>query len=283
MHKSDHSFKLSTVPTYKIYREAESLLSRDVDYIVAEEPFEIRVGLDDSPGEAWVVTMRTPGHDKFLVYGHLWSEGIISKKEDVKNFKLCGPVNEKGNHNTCFVRLDPSAMQRVHDNPRSQSMNSSCGFCGKKSLESLQYSPFKNHKSLVMPYTKVKAAIEDFSNVESVYSKTGGCHACAFVDPNGKVRYFQEDVGRHNALDKLIGQSVIAGEPSLGDGVLILSGRVSYEMVDKAISIGVSSIAAIGAPTSLAIELARSCNLTLIGFVKASGMNIYHLANEEGE
>lgn len=249
---------------------------RLIDQIVVEEPLEIRVGIEAPPGQPWIVTMRTPGYDKELVVGHLFSEGLIEGAGDILQIKSCGTHEGGFQSNTIFVRLPQLILDRIENSKRSQRMNSSCGLCGKDALSSIVKREFRNSTPPLLKMDQLLKVLSTFSEVDSVYKVTGGCHACAWVDDRGHLKYFFEDVGRHNALDKLIGRSLMDGQLDLNSGTLLLSGRVSFEMIEKAVSAKVSTILSVGAPSSLAVDLAKEYNINLFGFGKSQSVNIYH-------
>ncbi len=244
------------------------------DLLAVEEPLEIVLAWRQS--EKWQqkslsVTMRTPGHDEELALGFLFSEGLLLDRPEVQNVRVSPLINK------VFVEVDPIVAERSERLQRHFYTTSSCGVCGKASLEAVQQktryaipeeTPILSQQTLYqLPQTLRKA--------QATFDQTGGLHASGLFDVEGNLRVLREDVGRHNALDKLIGYSLNATDLPLNDKVLLLSGRISFELVQKAVMAGIPFIAAIGAPSSLAVSLAQEHNLTLVGFLRNSHANVY--------
>jgi len=243
------------------------------DEIAVEEPLEIRV-----EGKSVAVVMRTPGHDRELAAGFALTEGIVRDRSDIFEITSCLTSGSKTNNVTNIALTDPGRFDEAKFS-RQLFTSSSCGICGKATIEAAlqQFPPIKSapaidSKTLLELPKKLSAAQETFQ-------RTGGLHACALFNLAGELVLIREDVGRHNALDKLIGQQLLAKELPLGNYILLLSGRVSFEMTQKALAAGIAIIAAISAPTSLAVEFARANNQTLVGFLRGETMNVY--AGEE--
>jgi FdhD protein len=266
---------------------AAGVATTSPDLLAVEEPLEIRLGhfAEGRPvHEAVSVTMRTPGHDEELAVGFLFTEGIICEPGQVAGVRHCvrsGNVARVDLERSCAIDL---ASLRRHSYTAS-----SCGVCGKTSLAAVRVAagvrPMTGHPKIDAGIlTRLPA---DLRSAQAVFERTGGLHAAALFSPNGELRCVREDVGRHNALDKLIGHEFLAGRVPLHDAVLLVSGRASFELVQKAAVAGIPVLAAVGAPSSLAVELARERGLTLIGFVRADRFNVYaggervHLAEEE--
>jgi FdhD protein len=236
------------------------------DQLAAEEPLEIRI-----EGQSVAVVMRTPGHDRELAAGFLLTENLVRSADDIFDITQCGA--DAGEVVNVTLR-NPAAF-----NPAKLTRNvfssSSCGVCSKATIEAVRQSfpaidsacSIHAETVLRMP-TAVRAKQETFN-------QTGGLHACALFDLDGNFQELREDVGRHNALDKLIGHALLEKRLPLYERVLLLSGRVSFEMMQKALAAGIPIIAAISAPTTLAVQFARESNQTLIGFVRGETMNIY--------
>jgi FdhD protein len=246
----------------------------DADVLAVEEPLEIHLSSHDGRrtiSRAVSVTMRTPGHDRELALGFLFSEGIVAAAEQVASVRGCGAAN------VVCVDLRPSVTVDLARLERHFYTTSSCGVCGKASLEAVRVSA--RHR-LVEDRPVVEAGIiqrlpEALRAAQAVFQRTGGLHAAALFDVGGQLLCLREDVGRHNALDKLIGAQFLAGRIPLLEDVLLVSGRVSFELVQKAVVAGIPILAAVGAPSSLAISLARTHGLTVIGFVRQDRFNIY--------
>jgi FdhD protein len=250
------------------------------DHVAIEEPLEIRLnfsqnrGLHSARGEKTVsITMRTPGNDFDLALGFLFTEGIIGSLDDVKEIKHCA------NENIVRLFLKDDAKVNLPKLERHFYTSSSCGVCGKTSIEALMTkNPYSNSISGNLEISQqflyqLPLALE---KAQKVFAHTGGLHASALFDQSGEVTILREDVGRHNALDKAIGACLREGrELPLENLVLLLSGRASFELIQKASMAGISIVAAIGAPSSLAVELAKTLNITLVGFLRAGKMNVY--------
>jgi FdhD protein len=251
------------------------------DEVAIEEPLEIRLNFSKSRGmhksreeKTVSITMRTPGADFDLAFGFLFTEGIIKSLEEVTEIKHCG---NKGNIVRLF--LSEEAEFDLSKLERHFYTSSSCGVCGKTSIEALMtQNPYSDkiqggqEVSQEFLYHLPKALEE----AQKVFAHTGGLHASALFDQKGEVTILREDVGRHNALDKIIGASLREGlELPLKNLVLLLSGRASFELIQKASMAGISIVAAIGAPSSLAIELSQKLNITLVGFLRNGKMNVY--------
>ena len=250
------------------------------DLVVIEEPLEIRIGYGEPDNRVQFtlsVTMRTPGNDEELCLGFLFSEGIIQSKEDVMSIKYCGnqDIAEERN-NVMRVELLPAIKFDSAQFSRNFYTASSCGVCGKASIESLAIIC----KTLSHNNFKINGPIlfelpNKLQMGQTIFEHTGGLHASGFFDEDGNIVMLREDVGRHNALDKLIGAFLLQGMIPLSEGILILSGRVSFDLVQKTIRAGIPIMAAVGAPSSLAVNVAKSYGVTLIGFLKADKYNIY--------
>ena len=249
------------------------------DVVAVEEPLEIRVRFAD--GDAWrtrsvSVTMRTPGDDFELAAGFLFAEGLLSDRRDIQDISYCSG-DEQQEYNLLEVRLTPSASFDAGLLNRNFYMTSSCGVCGKASLDAIEVqgcSPIADG-TLTVPSEVLTGLPEALRAAQPVFEKTGGIHASALFDVEGRLLGLREDVGRHNALDKLIGREFLAGRLPLADRIVLVSGRTSFELLQKATMAGVPVVAAVGAPSSLAVDLARRFNVTLVGFTRATGFNVY--------
>ena len=237
------------------------------DRIAAEEPLEIRV-----EGHSVAVVMRTPGHDCELAAGFLLTENLIRTHTDIFDITQCG---SSAADQVVNVTLRNPAAFDLSKLTRHVFSSSSCGVCSKATIDAVrqQFAPVDSD-------CRVQAAIilqlpSRLRENQETFEQTGGLHACALFDLDGKLLALREDVGRHNALDKLIGHTLLDDSSRLRERVLFLSGRVSFEMMQKALAAGIPIVAAISAPTTLAIDFARESNQTLIGFVRGETMNIY--------
>ena len=249
-------------------------LSARQDLVVVEEPLEIRVAGagDDGPGTSLSVTMRTPGHDVELAVGFLHGEGIVRSREDVAGSRISGlDGNIVRIQLAGGVDFDAAKLQRHFY------MTSSCGVCGNASLaavERMLRSPIVDGK-LRVSAALIESLSERARSGQDVFRETGGLHASCLFDAEGRLIDVREDVGRHNALDKLVGARLLAGELPLSGCVLFLSGRASFELLQKAAAAGIPVVAAVGAPSSLAIDLAQRTGIMLVGFLRGSSFNVY--------
>lgn len=256
------------------------------DVLAVEEPLEIRLGFSDGTHKAISITMRTPGDDADLAAGFLFTEGIIKSPEQIKQIRHCGlkigkdagTLDRAGALNSNTIRVDLVEGVEVDLDRLSRHFytSSSCGVCGKSSIEALNAGAEK----LSSGGTTVNAALvnglpDALRREQATFDKTGGLHASALFDSDGKLDIVREDVGRHNALDKVIGRKFLDVVTPLNKSILLVSGRISFELVQKALMAGIPILAAVGAPSSLAVELAREFGMTLIGFVREDKLNIY--------
>jgi FdhD protein len=253
---------------------------RRSDAIAVEEPLEIRVMRDGLPeadenggtGRSISVTMRTPGNDAELALGFLHGEGVIRSPHDVVDV---GPCGSTGNVIRVTVRADlPLDLARLQ---RNFYTTSSCGVCGKASIEAVtQLATTQNVSSDLVIRESVLRVMPDTLRVsQHEFAETGGVHAVGLFTAQGELVASREDVGRHNAMDKLVGASLRAGDLPWKDRVLLLSGRASFELLQKAMMAGAPVVAAIGAPSSLAVELAETAGITLVAFLRPGGCNVY--------
>lgn len=251
------------------------------DQVAVEEPLEIRLAFDTPAGrrESSVsITMRTPGNDAELAMGFLFTESIINDPADVAFARPCGPpAPDSGNHNVVRVELAPGINVDLDRLQRHFYTSSSCGVCGKTSLEALRVSGAKEaavdnvrfaREMLTTLPIKLRAA-------QKVFDTTGGLHAAAAFDAAGDIVAIREDVGRHNAVDKVVGALLSRNALPASDLGLLVSGRASFELMQKAVMAGMPVLAAISAPSSLAVDLAREFNITLVGFLRGDTFNIY--------
>lgn len=250
------------------------------DLLVSEEPLEIRIGYGpegDRKQMSISVTMRTPGHDDLLSLGFLYTEGIINSMEEVISVKYCEDLGRtEGLENLMRVELQTKVHIAEDQFKRNFYTTSSCGVCGKASIDAIKVTC----QPLASKMIKVERAIlfglpDQLRATQDVFKHTGGLHASGLFSPDGDLLMQYEDVGRHNALDKLIGAGFMQSGLPFAQSILVLSGRISFELVQKALRAGIQVIAAIGAPSSLAVDLAIEYNMTLIGFLKKDRFNIY--------
>lgn len=250
-----------------------------IDTLAIEEPLEIRLGFAENgklSHKAVSITMRTPGADAALAAGFLFTEGILTSPKQIKSVKHCGKF--PNNQNTIRIDLEENTKIDFKRLERNFYTTSSCGVCGKSSLEALTVAGAK--EILQTDFQNISAEIihklpETLRKNQSVFDETGGLHAAALFDLAGNLIDLREDVGRHNAVDKLIGGQFLDGKLPLAEKILFLSGRASFELVQKAVMAQIPVICAVGAPSSLAVEAAREFNITLLGFVRENRFNIY--------
>lgn len=250
---------------------------RRVDTMAVEEPLEIRVA-----GEPLAVTMRTPGHDVELALGFLVSEGVISSSDHVRAAIHCGGPGSGGEENTYNV-LDVGLAPGIvvpESAARTTYTTSSCGVCGKASIDAVRtvssFTLATDATEWAVPSATVLGLPDLLRETQAAFDKTGGLHAAALYDvTSGELLVTREDVGRHNAVDKVVGWALDAGHLPLSSCILQVSGRASFELVQKAVMAGIPMLSAVSAPSSLAAELADEAGLTLVGFVRGTSMNIY--------
>lgn len=265
-------------PVQRVYSDHAEALQ---DLVVTEEPLEIRIGFGpetDRQEKRIAVTMRTPGHDHELAVGFLFSEGIIRTKNDILSVRHCQTVkSEEERGNVIRVEIHPETEINLSNADRNFYMTSSCGVCGKSSLEAIEvHCPVPILPERPEIPTDLILGLPDKLNEHQVnFTYTGGLHAAGLFDREGNLICIREDVGRHNALDKITGTGLMEGLIPFHNHIILLSGRVGFEMVQKSVMTGTGILAAIGAPSSLAIELARKYHLTLIGFLRKNRFNMY--------
>jgi len=260
-----------TRPVVKVRTGPDGRVVRRSDTLAVEEPLEVRLG-----GTAYLVTMRTPGDDIDLVHGLLHGEGVIASAEDVVLARYCAGTDAEG-HNTYNV-LDVSLAPGVApDGPiRQVVMNSACGLCGTTTIE--QVTGARRHPTTwrePIPVERVLEAPDRLREHQRAFDKTGGLHAAGLMDADGALVCVREDVGRHNALDKVVGWAMREGRLPLTGCALVVSSRASYELTQKAVLAGAELLVAVSAPSSLAVELADEAGLTLVAFVRGESMNVY--------
>ena len=253
----------------------DHVISDRSDLLAAEEPLGIRVG-----GQAVTLTMRTPGDDLDLAAGFLFSEGIIKGHDDLAEISICdgttcGHAGHGGMGNIADVTLrhpEPTALVR-----RNFMTTSACGVCGKASAAELFVQKIwdLNEDHAAIPATRIASMPDVLRDAQRVFASTGGLHAAGVFGPSGELVCVREDVGRHNAVDKVVGWALRSGRLPMRGCVLLVSGRASFELVSKAVLAGFPVLAAVSAPSSLAADLAQENGLTLVGFVRGGSMNVY--------
>jgi FdhD protein len=258
---------------------ADGIVTERPETLVVEEPLEIRVN-----GSPVTVTMRTPGSDVELAQGFLLTEGVIGRRDDVLTVQYCrGAETEDGTntYNVLDVTLHSDVPPPDIDVTRNFYTTSSCGVCGKASLEAVRlssrYSP-GDDPTWVATATLTGMPTQ-LRSAQKVFASTGGLHAAALFTTDGTLLAVREDVGRHNAVDKVIGWALEAGHVPLSGTVLLVSGRASFELTQKAVMAGIPVLAAVSAPSSLAVDLAGQSGLTLVAFLRGDSMNVYSRAD----
>jgi len=234
---------------------------------------EIRAGGPGQDAVSVSVTMRTPGHDFELGAGFLFTEGLIRSRSDVVSVNYCELPDQEQRFNVVTVRLSEAFDQEAIR--RNFYATSSCGICGKASLEQVEVRCGPLRPGPIVARSTILSLPDALRAGQRVFEQTGGLHAAGLFDANGKLLGVREDVGRHNAVDKLAGQALLAGDTPLADRVLLVSGRVSFEIVQKAAAMGVPVLCAVSAPSSLAVDAAGELGMTVVGFVRGSGFNVY--------
>jgi FdhD protein len=241
-----------------------------LDSLAIEEPLEIRIG-----DRSISVTMRTPGHDEELAVGFLFGEGLIRNRGQIRSI-VVGDGEDAGTQNIVTLELANEVGFEIGKLDRHFYTTSSCGVCGKASIEAIEVFPDGEISSdLEIDATTIHKLPGQLDAVQDLFRETGGLHAAALFDPDGSLTDVREDVGRHNAMDKLVGSLVLKNAIPMTDKIMLVSGRASFELVQKAVMAGVPIMAAVGAPSSLAVELAATYGMTLIGFLRDGRFNVY--------
>ena len=259
-------------------REGDAETERS-DALAVEEPLEIRLrGEDGAPAIRFVTTMRTPGNDEELAAGLLFAEGVLAGRSDL--VALDRPSDPRVaadlRSNVVIATLTPGALERAARLTRGTVMGSACGVCGKTSIETVLPEGAAPLEAKLTVAAEVLYTLPDrLREKQSVFAKTGGLHAAALFAANGELTGAREDIGRHNATDKLIGSCWLASQLPLSDSILVVSGRAGFEIAQKAFAAGIPLLASVSAPSSLAVELAEAAGLTLVGFLRGRRFNVY--------
>ena len=247
------------------------------DYVVTEEPMEIRL-VTATEKQSVAITMRTPGNDFELAAGFLFAEGVIKSKEDIKTITYCidKDISEEQRYNIINVNLNAKTLPDIPNLERHFFTTSACGVCGKASLEALELRGLEPLQSTIEINNDILFSLpEKLREAQSLFEQTGGLHAAALFTQAGELIAIREDVGRHNALDKLLGWALLEETLPLSEVILLVSGRASYELVQKALSAGIPLFCSVSAPSSLAVDLAKRFNLKLVGFLRKESFNLY--------
>jgi FdhD protein len=271
-----HEHSPSSAPSatrMRILALRQGTLGEQLDWLVTEEPLEIRL---QGPGQAMMrvaVTMRTPGHDHELVVGFLYTEGLIHARHEIAAIQTENAVGDQGPCNVVTVHLthpiNPTAVQR------NFFTTSSCGICGKASLDQIAVHCAPVAPGPVLDRTVLETLPTTLRDAQRLFAQTGGLHACGLFEVTGQLVSLREDVGRHNAVDKLVGQMVLEGKVPLTNQILLVSGQTSLEIMQKAAMAQVPIVCAVSAPSSLAVEVAQRFRMTLVGFLREVQCNVY--------
>lgn len=257
-----------------VLRIHDGAISQRPDTLAAEEPMEIRVN-----GRPLTVTMRTPGADFDLAVGFLVSEGVVHAAEDVSSVRYCAGATDDGGNTFNVVDVSLAAHVPAPDASLERSFytTSSCGLCGKASLDAVRTAAaWSVAEDPLRIDPELLATLPDrLRETQRVFDSTGGLHAAGVFSADGELLCVREDVGRHNAVDKAVGNALLSGLLPLRESVLMVSGRASFELVQKAVMAGIPMLAAVSAPSSLAVDLAEEHGLTLVGFLRGTSMNVY--------
>jgi FdhD protein len=269
----------SSVKPHEVNKWIDQKSTPTPDVLAVEEPLEIRLNYiqnSERIERPLSVTMRTPGHDMELTLGFLYSEGIINQYSDIKAIRHCETVEkEEEKENVVKVVIEDTIEIDQDTFQRNFYTTSSCGVCGKSSIEAIEVQCPVNNSTLSIDAQLITELPQKLRKAQTVFEFTGGLHASALFDSDGNIKILREDVGRHNALDKVVGARLFNESLPLENEILLLSGRTSFELVQKAARAGISIICAVGAPSSLAVELAEKQGITLIGFLKSTTFNVY--------
>ena len=275
----NEKFLGSTVKA-NITRVEGDIVTQHVDIVATEEPLEIRIyhpGLNGMDHISVAVTMRTTLNDYELAAGFLFTEGLINGREEIRRIAYCTDDDVNQHYNIVNVYLKSDVAFDSSQLTRNFYTSSSCGICGKASLEALELREYvkPSHDRPTIISGIINQLPGSLRKSQKIFNKTGGIHAAGLFNTDGQLLAVREDVGRHNALDKLIGWGLLAGKMPFHENILVVSGRVSYEIIQKALAAGIPIVVAVGAPSSLAVDLANNFDMTLVGFVKSDVFNIY--------
>ncbi len=259
----------------QIWVVENNLVRSATDQLAIEEPLEIRLV---SPQQTVAVTMRTPGADFELSAGFLYSEGVVSHRQDIWRMSYCVAldVDAEQRYNIINVALREGLLPDLQPLERHFFTTSACGVCGKASIEALQLRGCPVIPTSLEVSAEVIYRLPDqLRSAQGVFTATGGLHAAGLFDAQGQLLKLREDVGRHNALDKLVGSALLADELPLNNHIVMVSGRSSFEILQKCLTAGVQIVCAVSAPSSLAVALAREFGITLVGFLRGQRFNVY--------
>lgn len=260
-----------SVRSYRILlRDREGELQSRPDPVSVEEPLEIRLGKD-----SLAVTMRTPGHDRELTAGFLATEAIIDSPDQIKEISPCQLPGLEGNIWNVVLQSGVEVSCGVMS--RYGTISSSCGLCGKVSIEEIfqRFDGVEDKKKILVDESVIQSLPDKLREAQRQFDSTGGLHAAALFDKEGELLWLREDVGRHNAVDKVLGQAFLEGQWPLSEHLLMVSGRTSFEILQKSLAAEVPILCSVSAPSSLAVDFAQRSGQTLIGFLRPPGFNLY--------
>lgn len=263
----------AAVRPVRVSRLRDGAWDAAADVVAVEEPLEVRVN-----GAPFAVIMRTPGQDLALAAGFLLAEDVVREAGEIAAIEQCDDVDEEARGNVLNVTVAAAAAARLAERlgeRRQIIATAACGLCGRRTIESLRTRVSSVGGRWTVPADVVLGLPGALRAAQAAFDATGGIHASALCDLDGRVRLAAEDVGRHNALDKIVGRALLDGQVPLDDRLLVVSGRASYELVQKALLAGVPLVAGVSAPSSLAVALAEDTGITLCGFVRGRSMNVY--------
>jgi FdhD protein len=264
----------AVVPVHRVRADGElASAGEQTDEVAAEEPLEVRLA-----GETFATTMRTPGHDHELVAGLLFGEGLIGSRAELGSIVHCGRPGEEGHGNVIDVAPGPGFafdLERVAGAARRSVTSAACGVCGRRTIDDLLDRIGVIESPRAIAAAAIRGLPERLRAAQPTFDRTGGLHAAGIADADGELAIVREDIGRHNAVDKAIGRLLLDGRLPAGPELLVVSGRVSFEIVQKALAARIGVLVAVSAPSSLAVRTAERANMTLIGFARAGGFVVY--------
>lgn len=270
----DRTTRHAPTAALRVTRISSRGVASDDDLVAVEEPLAIRVASTDDFCHL-AITMRTPGDDAELAVGWLFAEGLVTDRSEIADVSWCARDLASQDHNAVTVTLRRGRLPNLSAFDRVGPVTSACGVCGKASVDAAAGSAARTRCTATVDPAVLWDLPDQLRVAQETFTRTGGLHAAALFALDGTLLGLREDVGRHNALDKLVGAAVLDAELPWHERILVLSGRASFELLQKAAMTGVGIVCAIGAPSSLAVDMAARCGITLIGFLRATGANVY--------
>ncbi len=262
--------------TTNIWKVSQDKKTEHQDILAIEEPVEIRLDIEGKQ-KSISITMRTPGNDFELAAGFLFTEGIIQSKDQIESIEHPKSWNPETEGNIVSIKIADGVEIDFEKLERHFYTSSSCGVCGKSSIDAIRATGLKNMEDKIEPFPSklIHQLPELLRQQQNIFDETGGLHAAALFDKEGNLIFVREDVGRHNAVDKLVGTALLNGNLPLKNHLIMVSGRASFELIQKAAMAEIPILAAVGAPSSLAVSLAQELGMTVLGFVRDQRFNIY--------